>query len=165
MSVAYGVVSGICLGYLEMKKRGRPFGDRKQGSLTHDHASGSIWGSGTETWHLHDLKLKGGLEPGDHLVCDSRPRDGEHRERSEDLEVGDHNLHACVCGEICMNGQGQVGSWRVQPQRTNTNRPLTHLHKLSQMYFLGPPICSNNLVPYPLEGAPYGHDAREALRA
>ena len=96
-----------------MKKKGVDLLAKENRALSHDHAPENIWGSGTETWHLHDLKLKGGLEHGNHLVCNWRPRDGEHRETSEDLEVGDQNLHACVCGEIYMNGQGQVSSWRV----------------------------------------------------
>ena len=87
-----------------------------------------MWGSGTETWHLHDLKLKGGLENGNHVVCNLRPRDGEHRERSEDLEVGDQNLYACVHGEICMNGQGLVAngvsSHSGQTHTSPANTPL-----------------------------------------
>jgi hypothetical protein len=60
-------------------------------------------GAGISTWHLQDLKLKGCLEPGEHIECNWRPRDGKVIERSENLEIGDQNLHACVCKEICMN--------------------------------------------------------------
>jgi len=60
-------------------------------------------GAGIRTWHLQDLKLEGCLAPGEHLQCNCRPRDGKGCKRSENLNIGDQNLQARVCGEICIN--------------------------------------------------------------